>query len=112
VFDAMQHDAKLGFLINTPALGKAMAQTLGQSWVVLLRGHGDAVAGTSVREAVSYAIGAEQSAQQLAQAIALGGKVKYMTADEVKNQLGMSRGGSTDGADRNWQLWKSEIGQR
>ena len=112
VFDAMLHEAKLGFLINTPALGKALAQSLGQHWVVLMRGHGDAVAGTSVRQAVAYAIGAEESAQQLARAIGLGGKVQYMTAGEVENQLAMSRSGAADGADRTWQLWKSEIGSR
>ena len=56
VFDAMEVGGKFGFLINTPALGKALAQKLDGGTVLLLRAHGDAVVGRSVREAVSNAI--------------------------------------------------------
>jgi len=112
VFDATEHGAKLGFLINTPELGKALARTMGDGWVVLMRAHGDSTAGLSVREAVAIAINTELSATTQMQAVALGGKVKYMTAEEAKSQAQMSRGGSTDGADRTWQLWKSEVGQK
>lgn len=108
VFDAMEHGGKLGFLVNTPDLGKALARALGNGWVVLMRAHGDAVAGLSVREAVSIAINTEDSARTQQNAIALGGKVKYMTADEAKSQAAMSRGGTVDGSSRSWQLWKGE----
>jgi ribulose-5-phosphate 4-epimerase/fuculose-1-phosphate aldolase len=43
-------------LIRTPAIGAALAKTLGNASVVLLRGHGDAVVGTSLPEAVFRAI--------------------------------------------------------
>jgi ribulose-5-phosphate 4-epimerase/fuculose-1-phosphate aldolase len=49
-------------LIRTPAIGAALAKTLGNASVVLLRGHGDAVVGTSLPEAVFRAIYTAQNA--------------------------------------------------
>ena len=113
IFDAREHGAKLGFLVNTPELGKALARTLGTGAVVLMRAHGNAVAGLSVRQAVSIAINTEAAAVIQMQAIALGGKLKYLTADEAKSVAAVSgAAGATDGADRAWQLWKSEVGTR
>lgn len=63
-----------GMLILTPALGQALAQSLGQGPVVLMRGHGDTVVGTSVKEATVQAIYTDVNARAQAGALAIGGK--------------------------------------
>jgi ribulose-5-phosphate 4-epimerase/fuculose-1-phosphate aldolase len=62
-----------GMLINTAALGTALAGKLGNNPVVLMRGHGDTVVGVSMKEATVRAIYTDVDARAQAGAIALGG---------------------------------------
>jgi ribulose-5-phosphate 4-epimerase/fuculose-1-phosphate aldolase len=48
VFDIKKVAGETDILIRTPALGKALAQTLGNSTAALMRGHGAAIAATSL----------------------------------------------------------------
>jgi HCOMODA/2-hydroxy-3-carboxy-muconic semialdehyde decarboxylase len=92
-------------LIANPTLGKALAETLGDRPVVLMRGHGDVVVGPSVQVAVYRAIYTEINARLQAQAIALGGPVTYLEkeegekADVIQQQVVM----------RPWELWKAKV---
>jgi len=97
----------VGMLVRNAALGKSLAQALGNKPVVLLRGHGDVVAAADVRTAVRYAFYTEVNARLQATAIALGGQVKYLSAEE-----GAAREKREADTDRGWELWKRKaLGQ-
>ena len=88
-------------LVNSPALGEALAQTLGEGPVALMRGHGSAAVGASLPEVVYRAVYTELNARYQAQALALG-TPRYLTVQE-----GMATDksfGSTIG--RAWDVWR------
>jgi ribulose-5-phosphate 4-epimerase/fuculose-1-phosphate aldolase len=92
-------------LVHTPALGKALARALGDHPAVLMRGHGAAVVGSSLGQAVSRAVYLQKNAIIQAQAMALGQNIKYLDADEVR-----AMGDNT--YDRDWDIWKRQIAVR
>ena len=69
-------------LITTPYLGTALAKALGNAPLVLMRGHGDAVVGGSIRQAVYRAIYTEMNARQQSEAMRLG-SVNFLTKGEA-----------------------------
>ena len=91
-------------LISTPALGHALAQTLGTHSVALMRGHGAVVVAPTLPLAVFRSIYTEINARLQGQALALGGPVTYLDAEEARKAE--STVASTIG--RAWQLWKTK----
>jgi ribulose-5-phosphate 4-epimerase/fuculose-1-phosphate aldolase len=89
-------------LVRTPALGKALAQSLGSRPVVLMRGHGAVVVGASLPLAVFRSIYTELNARLQAQALALGGPITYLD-DEEARRAEASVGGNVS---RPWELWR------
>jgi ribulose-5-phosphate 4-epimerase/fuculose-1-phosphate aldolase len=90
-------------LISDRKLGGALAQTLGQARVVLMRGHGCTVVADTVRLAVYRAVYTEVNAKLQLQAQALG-EVEEMTAEEAVSAMR-----STEGQiDRPWNLWRDQ----
>ncbi len=69
-------------LIHSNEQGAALAQSLGDRPVVLMRGHGATIVGASVREAVFRAVYAVLNARILAQTMLLGGTPTYINAME------------------------------
>ncbi|MGQ0653972.1 MAG: class II aldolase/adducin family protein [Betaproteobacteria bacterium] len=65
-------------ITHSGALGRSLAQSLGKQAAVLMRGHGVAVVGPSIRHAVGRAVYLEVGAKLQAQAMALGGPVNYL----------------------------------
>jgi ribulose-5-phosphate 4-epimerase/fuculose-1-phosphate aldolase len=59
-------------IVSSPALGRAMAEALGRSEAVLLWGHGIALTGTSLPEAISRVEALRNSAQLQQAAVAVG----------------------------------------
>ena len=91
-------------LIRTPALGEALAQTLGTNPAVLMRGHGATVVGTSLRQTVFRAIYTEINARLQAQALALG-PITYLSEGETR-----SAAKSIDSQiGRAWDLWRMQV---
>jgi len=91
-------------LIRNRDLGKALAISLGDKRVALLRGHGNVVAAPDVRTAVRYAINTEFNARLLIAAIGLGGgPVNYISAEE-----GAARDKGPGIPARAWELWKKQ----
>lgn len=105
VFEIRDAGGATNLLVETPALGKALAATLGQGDVVLMRGHGDTIAASNVRLATYMAIYAEIDARQLAVALSLAGPITYLDEAEVKKTDANMRTGAYE---RPWQLWKRE----
>ena len=104
IFDTRDAAGPTNLLVETPALGKAMAQTLGKANIVLMRGHGDTVVGPNVRLATFWAIYAEVNARQLAQAIAIGRPITFIEGEEQK----LTHDTMATAYERPWQMWKQE----
>jgi ribulose-5-phosphate 4-epimerase/fuculose-1-phosphate aldolase len=94
-------------LIRNRALGEALARSLGQGSVVLMRGHGSTVVGSSVRYAVFNAIYTEKSAALQSEAMRLGA-VTYLTREEARAAAACNAGQ----IDRSWELWKMAAARR
>ena len=92
-------------LVETPALGKALARSLGKNAaVVLMRGHGDSVVGPTLRDAVFRAYYTEVNARLQLQAITIGGPINFLTKEEaITSSEAMLRA-----AARPWALWRAK----
>lgn len=90
-------------LVRNAALGQALAVTLGDKPVALMRGHGNVVVGPDVRTAVSRAIYTEVNARLQAIAIGLGGPITYISAEE-----GAARDKTPGDPGRAWELWRKK----
>ena len=88
-------------LVRNAALGKSLAATLGNKPVALMRGHGNVVVGPDIQMAVRYAYYTEVNARLQATAIALGGPINYISAEE-----GAARDKNPGDFTRAWELWK------
>jgi ribulose-5-phosphate 4-epimerase/fuculose-1-phosphate aldolase len=92
---------KNNMLVLTNELGRSLAETLGQGSVVLMRGHGNAVAGPDLKTAVFRAIYTEVNAKLQMQAVMLGGPITFLNEyEQLKAQ----------NVDRPWTAWKKEVG--
>jgi ribulose-5-phosphate 4-epimerase/fuculose-1-phosphate aldolase len=109
VFDTRDVAGATNLLISNSALGKAVAEKLGQNSVALLRGHGNVVVAPTVRMAVYRAIYTEAGAKLLLQAKLLGGPIAYLHPDEaalMEAEHRKPRPGH--GSDRTWEMWRAE----
>jgi HCOMODA/2-hydroxy-3-carboxy-muconic semialdehyde decarboxylase len=102
VFEIRAAGGETDMLVRNPALGKALAKTLGSRPVALLRGHGAVVVATDLPRVVFRSVYTEQNAKLQAQAMQLGKQVKYLDAEEAK-KAEASMGGTIG---RPWELWK------
>src|SRR6266699_918806 len=105
VWDIRKDFGETDMLVRDPPRGKSLAESLGGKSVVLMRGHGDATVGPSVKMAVFRAYYTDVNAKLQSQAIALGGEVNYLTEGE---------GAKADAVnavviDRIWGLWKMRV---
>ncbi len=94
--------AMTDMLVRNPALGRALAQSLGGRPAVLMRGHGAVVVGASLPQAVFRSVYTEVNAKLQAQAMALGGNVTYLDPEEAR-KAETSIAGTIS---RPWELWK------
>jgi len=100
VFEIRDVDGMTDMLISNPKRGEALAKVLGVHPAALMRGHGAAVVGESVKVAVGRAIYLDLNARVQEQAILLGGKVTYFEAEEAEKTA------PQDGFERAWDVWK------
>ena len=83
VRDAWGNATERGVLIRSSMLGAALAKTLGDKTVVLLRGHGDAVVGASIREATVRAIYTDINARAQLAALQLNKTITALDGPEL-----------------------------
>jgi HCOMODA/2-hydroxy-3-carboxy-muconic semialdehyde decarboxylase len=99
-----------GMLVNNNQLGTALAQTLGDKAVALMRGHGVVIVGPDIPEAVSRSIFLDVNARVQLQAVALGGTVAYLSPQDVgpAPPTGGRQPTSTGATyPRSWPFWKA-----
>jgi len=102
IFEIRDAGGMTDMLVQNAALGRALAQALGNKPAVLMRGHGAAVVGPSLPHVVGRSIYLEVGAKLQAQAVALGGAIKYLDPEE--GRLIEAR----RNYNRSWELWKRE----
>ncbi|MDQ6881501.1 MAG: class II aldolase/adducin family protein [Pseudomonadota bacterium] len=92
-------------LIRNRELGRALAQSLGASTCVLMRGHGSTVVGGSIEQAVYRAIYAEVNAKLQAQSLGMG-EINFLTPEEAS----LAAAANDGQIGRSWDLWQRRIG--
>jgi HCOMODA/2-hydroxy-3-carboxy-muconic semialdehyde decarboxylase len=93
-------------LVSNRHLGAALARSLGDASVVLMRGHGCTVVGTTLEQAVYRSIYTEMNARLQREAHALGEPV-FLNEEEAEKAAATMDATMS----RAWNLWKAEIGQ-
>ena len=89
-------------LISNAALGVALAKTLGDRQLVLMRGHGSTVVGRTLPEVIYNAVYAEVNARIQCEALRLG-PVTYLSAAEAETASHTEKG-----VERAWAMWVAE----
>src|SRR3954470_22709573 len=88
-------------LVLTNELGRSLAETMGNGSVVLMRGHGNAVAGPDLKTTVFRAIYTEVNAKLQMQAVMLGGPIIFLNEYEAAKRQNV---------DRPWETWRKQVG--
>jgi HCOMODA/2-hydroxy-3-carboxy-muconic semialdehyde decarboxylase len=112
VWDIRAVPGHVGMLVDDNTSGASLAHALGNRTVVLMRGHGAAIVGSTVPDAVSSAIFMDVNARAQAQAIALGGgSISYLTEADVAPGNPSPQPPSPPGTPgyypRSWGIWKA-----
>jgi ribulose-5-phosphate 4-epimerase/fuculose-1-phosphate aldolase len=111
IFEIRDAGGWTNLLVTSPALGAALAKTLGGNTVALMRGHGNVVVAPTLQLAVSRAIKTEMDARLLLQAKLLGGPINYLAPEEAEKIEAMAasvKRGSEQAQDRTWEMWKEQ----
>ena len=106
VFEIRQAAGMTNMLIETVALGRALAKVLADKPALLMRGHGAVVVADAIPNVVGRSIYLDLNARIQAQAIALGGKITYIDPEEARKYA------ASDNYSRAWELWKRKAGAK
>src|SRR4051812_41538461 len=106
IFEIRETGGNTDMLIRTNALGKALAETIADKNVALMRGHGATMVGVSIPEAVFRAVYSKENAaiQMQAHLLADDGEVDFLNEEESEKS---SRGRNVP---RAWRLWQYQFG--
>ena len=105
VFDIRERFGVTDIVINSAERGAALAETLGDKSVVLLRAHGFAAVGPNLQAAVFRAFFTEVNARVQLQTVALGGAAAVL--DQEEGRMADAINLATHG--RAWELWKRRV---
>ena len=105
LFEIREAGGNTDLLVRDRPLGVALARSLGARSVVLMRGHGCTVVGSSLEQVVYRAIYTEMNAKLQIQACALG-EPDFLNQEEAEKAAR-----TMDAAMiRAWNLWMEEVG--
>jgi len=108
VFDIRSRFGPTDLLVRNHDHGRALAETLGESDVALMRGHGYVTVAATIPMAVYRAVYTQLNAALQQQAIALGGTVTYLVPEEATLTVPVQ----TATIMRPWELWKRMLGAK
>ena len=108
VFEIRDRFGTTDMLVRSVAQGNALADSLGDDAIVLMRGHGFCAVAESLPVVVFRAVYTETNAALQQQAIGLGGTVTYL--DEGESVLSEKTNRSV--VERPWNLWKERFAPR
>ena len=102
VFEIRDAGGMTNMLVETVVLGRALAKVLADKPAVLMRGHGAVVVADTIPNVVGRSIYLDLNARIQAQAIALGGPITEISAEEARKYA------ASDNYARAWELWKKK----
>ena len=108
VWDIADKFGDTNLLVVNLEQGRDLARSLGDNRVVLMRGHGYAIAGDSIHSAVSGSIYTQVNARLQMQAMRMG-EVRYLSPGEIEVHR-TSTYGATAGRDRAWEYLRRRAG--
>ncbi len=108
VWDIADRFGDTNLLVVNMDQGRDLAKSLGDNRVVLMRGHGCAIAGESIHSAVSGSIYTQVNARLQMQAMRMG-EVRYLSPGEIEVHR-TSTYGATAGRDRAWEYLRRRAG--
>jgi HCOMODA/2-hydroxy-3-carboxy-muconic semialdehyde decarboxylase len=106
LFEIRDAGGNTDLLISSSGLGRALAQSLGNSNCVLMRGHGSTTTAPTIELAVYRAIYAEVNAKLQLSAATLG-PVTFLNPEEAALAAATTEGQ----VERAWQLWAARISE-
>ena len=117
VYDIRKENNGRGGIVDTPALGRSMAQSLGKDGALLLLGHGAVIVSSSIYGVVGGANSLRSGAQLQQQLISMGGtwdsNPRRVAPDALpgRSQVAVVPNGSGGGSggDRAWEYWKPQV---
>ena len=104
VFDIQEKHGMTNMLVTSNEIGASLAASLGKDTLVLMRGHGATVVGSSVKEAVYRAVYATINAQLQPIAMQLG-HPKFLALEEAQRADELHRAV----LHRPWEYWKKKL---
>jgi HCOMODA/2-hydroxy-3-carboxy-muconic semialdehyde decarboxylase len=104
VFEIRPAGGMTDMLVRNLALGEALAKALGDHPVVLMRGHGAVVVGSSLPQATFRAVYSVENAKLQAEAMRYG-PVTYLAPEEAAKSTVTNDGVLL----RAWDLWKRKV---
>jgi len=105
VWDIRPRFGDTNLLVTTIAQGADLADELGANRVVLMRGHGAAVAGVSIQDTVHTSVHLKINAQIQTEAMRMGGDIVYLSDGEIAEMRKSSAGHA-----RAWEYWTRRAG--
>src|ERR1700682_2954294 len=108
IFEIRDTAGMTNLLITDNKLGDALAKSLGDGTVVLMRGHGSVAVGDSIQQVVHRAIYTEVNARLQAEAARLG-PINFLTPEEAAKADAQTD--SKASLSRPWELWKARVGK-
>jgi len=105
VFDIRDKFGATDMVISDRDRGAALAETLADKQVALLRAHGLVVVGPSIQVVVARSIYTETSARMQLQATILGGPIAALDAEEGR----LADAVNLKTVGRTWELWKQRV---
>lgn len=103
IFDIRRAGGMTNMLVSSPSLGRALAESLGNSAAVLMRGHGAVVVAPTLRRVIGRSVYLEVNARLQREAMALGGTIEYLDPEEAR-KIEEGRG-----YERQWELWRHKV---
>jgi HCOMODA/2-hydroxy-3-carboxy-muconic semialdehyde decarboxylase len=108
VWDIQDEFGDTDLLVRTLEQGRSLARTLGPRRVALMRGHGNVVAGRTLREAVMAAIYLDRNARIQLQALSLG-EAHCLSEGESARTAETQLGDFV--LERVWTYWTARVGR-
>ena len=105
VWDIRDRFGDTNLLVTSLPQGNDLAEGLGANRVVLMRGHGAAVAGTSIQDTVHTSVHLKINARIQAEALRMGGDIVYLSDGEIAEMRRTSAGHA-----RAWEYWTRRAG--
>ena len=107
VFEIRDAAGMTNMLIGDGPLGRALARAPANKPAALMRGHGAVIVGDTIPTTVGRSVYLDMNARLQTQAMALGGSITYLDAEEARLYYA-----TPDPYGRAWELWKRKAASK